>query len=259
MSKADDVGGNPRIGVSAGLHPICDAKITVVQRVSSDLRCNPHVHGIFSMEFSYPRTPAASPPGSARFEVEPRHPRRLVVDAEDVEVRVVGTRFRVTRTEADGARVEIAVERGIVEVRDHKGNGEPHRLRAGERFSPPALSKDDAAGAPDDDDQAETAPRRTRRTRRAESGAASGKLGRVEADIASSTKARGRIRSRRAPPQKFRTTPACDSSAAPEAPVTTMFASAAACARSGRPAPRPSRSATGDWPSRRSSSSIASA
>ena len=82
--------------------------------------------------------------GSARFDVEPHRPRRVIVDADDVEVRVVGTRFRVTRIEAaadeDDARIEVAVERGIVEVRDRQHAGEPHRLRAGERFSMPAIS-----------------------------------------------------------------------------------------------------------------------
>lgn len=117
--------------------------------------------------------------GSARFEVEPRHPRRFVVDADDVEVRVVGTKFRVTRTETDsdgdGARVEIAVERGIVEVRDHKGSGEPHRLRAGERFSLPALSEEEPAASPsdDDDDGAAVAPAARRaRAHRLESASA---------------------------------------------------------------------------------------
>ena len=92
--------------------------------------------------------------GSARFDVTPRHPRQFVVDADDVEVRVVGTRFRVTRIEAEGpepARIEIAVERGIVEVGDRRHGGEPHRLRAGERFSMPALSaaaEDSAPAAP---------------------------------------------------------------------------------------------------------------
>jgi len=82
--------------------------------------------------------------GSARFDVEPHRPRRVVVNADDVEVRVVGTRFRVTRIEAaapeDEARIEVAVERGVVEVRERQHAGEPHRLRAGERFSMPAIS-----------------------------------------------------------------------------------------------------------------------
>jgi transmembrane sensor len=125
--------------------------------------------------------------GSARFEVEPRHPRRFVVDADDVEVRVVGTRFRVTRIEGDsagdGARVEIAVERGIVEVRDHKGSGEPHRLRAGERFSLPALSdsEEEQVASPSGDDQPDIAPARRTRTRRVESAPPAAKLGTASA------------------------------------------------------------------------------
>ena len=89
--------------------------------------------------------------GSAHFDVEPRHARRFVVDADDVEVRVVGTRFRVTRVEPEGgdaARVEVAVDRGIVEVRDRRHATEPHRLRAGERFSMPAVLQDEPALAP---------------------------------------------------------------------------------------------------------------
>jgi transmembrane sensor len=125
--------------------------------------------------------------GSARFEVEPRHPRRFVVDADDVEVRVVGTRFRVTRIErdtaGDGARVEIAVERGIVEVRGHKGSGEPHRLRAGERFSLPALSEpeeesvEESVASPSGDDEPDIAPARRTRARRVESAPPAAKLG----------------------------------------------------------------------------------
>lgn len=119
--------------------------------------------------------------GSARFEVEPRHPRRFVVDADDVEVRVVGTRFRVTRTEGDsdgdGARVEIAVDRGIVEVRDHKGSGEPHRLRAGERFSLPALSEQESAASPSAGDDADAASAPRARAHRLASAPAGGKLG----------------------------------------------------------------------------------
>jgi len=88
--------------------------------------------------------------GSARFDVEPRHPRRFVVDADDVEVKVVGTRFRVTRIEAggdDAARIEVAVDRGIVEVRDRRHDAEPHRLHAGERFSMPAISIGESSAA----------------------------------------------------------------------------------------------------------------
>jgi len=75
--------------------------------------------------------------GHARFDVEPNHKRRFIVDVDGIEVRVVGTRFSVGRaagTADDETRVDVAVERGIVEVRN-RFTGELHRLRAGERFS----------------------------------------------------------------------------------------------------------------------------
>ena len=93
--------------------------------------------------------------GRARFDVEQRRQRRFVVDVDGIEVRVIGTRFEVARIAAAGgdARVEVAVERGIVEVRNRRGDGEPHRLHAGDRFS--ALispAPDRPAGARDDGD-----------------------------------------------------------------------------------------------------------
>ncbi|MCX4243405.1 tetratricopeptide repeat protein [Paraliomyxa miuraensis] len=57
--------------------------------------------------------------GEVRYEVAPDRSRSFVVDAAGVEVRVVGTVFTVTLDESlDGRpqRVEIAVERGLVEV-----------------------------------------------------------------------------------------------------------------------------------------------
>jgi transmembrane sensor len=51
--------------------------------------------------------------GRARFEIAHRAGRRFVVAAGEVEVAVIGTRFSVTR---DHGKVEVAVERGIVEV-----------------------------------------------------------------------------------------------------------------------------------------------
>jgi transmembrane sensor len=85
--------------------------------------------------------------GHARFEVEPHHKRRFIVDVDGIEVRVVGTKFSVSRaagTADDETRVDVAVERGIVEVRN-RFTGELHRLRAGERFS--ALVATPAEGA----------------------------------------------------------------------------------------------------------------
>jgi transmembrane sensor len=65
--------------------------------------------------------------GSATFEVARNPARTFVVEANDVEVRVVGTRF-VVRRELGGV-VEVRVERGAVDV---VVRGEVHRLRAGQ-------------------------------------------------------------------------------------------------------------------------------
>ncbi|MFO0600999.1 MAG: FecR domain-containing protein [Myxococcaceae bacterium] len=53
--------------------------------------------------------------GRASFDVAKNPARRFIVKADDVEVRVVGTRFTVQR---DGRAVSVSVERGIVEVRE---------------------------------------------------------------------------------------------------------------------------------------------
>ena len=66
--------------------------------------------------------------GDVEFEVAPRkHRPPFVVEAGDVRVRVVGTRFRVHR--APGVRVEVA--HGVVEVTSH---GETVRVGAGESW-----------------------------------------------------------------------------------------------------------------------------
>lgn len=66
--------------------------------------------------------------GAATFEVV-RNPERLfAVEAGDVQVRVVGTIFRVARV---GERVQVSVDRGAVDVR--RGD-ELVRLRAGEQW-----------------------------------------------------------------------------------------------------------------------------
>jgi len=87
--------------------------------------------------------------GGATFEVTRRQdrPRRFVVEAGNVEVRVLGTRFVVDRQRgADGTRrVEVSVVRGLVEVA--LGDRETRRLGAGERWS----VVDETADAPADD------------------------------------------------------------------------------------------------------------
>ena len=68
--------------------------------------------------------------GAVTFEVAPRAARPpFVVQAGDVGVRVVGTRFRVAR-EADGVTVKVA--HGTVEVSYH---GEIRPVREGERWT----------------------------------------------------------------------------------------------------------------------------
>lgn len=70
--------------------------------------------------------------GRARFEVAPRKRGRFVVAVGDVEVTVVGTRFRVSKRAAE---VEVEVEHGVVEV-SQRGRL-LKRLGAGEHLSAP--------------------------------------------------------------------------------------------------------------------------
>jgi len=73
--------------------------------------------------------------GEVRYEVAPDRARAFVVDAAGVEVRVVGTIFTVTLAD-DAQRVEVEVERGLVEVDDgtrvaELGPGDALRLEVG--------------------------------------------------------------------------------------------------------------------------------
>jgi TolA-binding protein len=68
--------------------------------------------------------------GAALFEVSHVERRSFVVSARGVDIRVIGTRFRVN---LDGSeRVHVAVERGVVEVRRHGHDETLQRLSAGE-------------------------------------------------------------------------------------------------------------------------------
>jgi len=68
--------------------------------------------------------------GAALFEVSHAPRRSFVVSARGVDIRVIGTRFRVN---LDGTeRVHVAVERGVVEVRRHGHDEAVQRLAAGE-------------------------------------------------------------------------------------------------------------------------------
>ncbi len=67
--------------------------------------------------------------GATTFDVKPGGPRMWVIDAGDVVVRVLGTRFTVTR---DGANVDVKVERGKVSVEGARVEGGAKLLVAGE-------------------------------------------------------------------------------------------------------------------------------
>lgn len=68
--------------------------------------------------------------GAGRFRVAKNRDRRFIVEAGSVQVRVVGTRFEVSRNDR-AQTVGVEVEEGIVEVTPGDG-GKPLRLRAGE-------------------------------------------------------------------------------------------------------------------------------
>ncbi len=75
--------------------------------------------------------------GAASFDVVRNPDRLFAIQADDVEVRVVGTAFRVARV---GERVRVEVERGAVDVR--RGD-ELVRLRAGEHWEGDAQVDDE--------------------------------------------------------------------------------------------------------------------
>jgi TolA-binding protein len=81
--------------------------------------------------------------GAALFEVSHVERRSFVVSARGVDIRVIGTRFRVNLDGSD--RVHVAVERGVVEVRRHGHDETVQRLAAGEEGT---LMADGAVAAP---------------------------------------------------------------------------------------------------------------
>jgi transmembrane sensor len=67
--------------------------------------------------------------GNVTFDVRPGGVRAWSIDAGQVVVRVVGTRFSVAR---DGARVDVAVEHGVVAVLSPRLSGGARTLGAGQ-------------------------------------------------------------------------------------------------------------------------------
>jgi len=81
--------------------------------------------------------------GSARFDVRPRAGRPFVVQAGEVEVRVLGTRFELARR--TNGSVDVAVAHGVVQV---AAAGETVLLRAGEHGSYPTTRPTAVPAAP---------------------------------------------------------------------------------------------------------------
>lgn len=87
--------------------------------------------------------------------------RKFSVVAADVEVRVVGTQFSVASTEGVAPRVEVSVQRGVVEVVSARRPGLVARVVAGQIWvqeagssapapaAPPVAAAPPAAAAPD--------------------------------------------------------------------------------------------------------------
>jgi transmembrane sensor len=86
--------------------------------------------------------------GGATFDVKPGGPRHWIVEAGELSVEVVGTRFRVER---QGEVTRVSVEHGIVLVRGERVPGGSVRLLAGTSFELPAAVAvdgiDEAPGA----------------------------------------------------------------------------------------------------------------
>jgi len=81
--------------------------------------------------------------GSASFEVKPGGGRHWVVEAGELSVEVVGTRFRVERSPDI---VRVSVDHGIVTVRGERVLGGSIRLTAGKSFELPLAPETRAIG-----------------------------------------------------------------------------------------------------------------
>jgi tetratricopeptide (TPR) repeat protein len=85
--------------------------------------------------------------GRVACDLVPTPGRRFTLFASSVEVRVTGTRFSVELA-PNGERVEVAVDRGSVEVSSPYSAEPKRRLAAGERWSIDLRPSERAAAAP---------------------------------------------------------------------------------------------------------------
>jgi hypothetical protein len=72
--------------------------------------------------------------GELSCDVTHREERKFSVVAADVEVRVVGTKFSVKRSPGESPRVEVRVDRGVVEVISARRPGVVARVAAGQSW-----------------------------------------------------------------------------------------------------------------------------
>ncbi len=84
--------------------------------------------------------------GAVRCDVSHHPERSFSVVAGDVEVRVVGTAFTVTRGDGALPRVEVAVQRGVVDVESRRRPGVVARVAAGQSWI--QSREGDAAASP---------------------------------------------------------------------------------------------------------------
>ena len=83
--------------------------------------------------------------GAATFDVKPGGPRHWIVEAGELSVEVVGTRFRVER---QGEATRVSVDHGIVLVRGERVPGGSVRLTAGTSFELPTATAERADEPP---------------------------------------------------------------------------------------------------------------
>jgi transmembrane sensor len=120
-----------------------DGVTSLADRSSVDVATGGHVD---VLESSPRAVGFALRSGRADFTVTPGGPRAWRVECGDVTVEVVGTVFSVDR---EGARVEVAVERGSVLVRGPRVPDRVQRLEAGQGLvvEPPEPAQEPAAPA----------------------------------------------------------------------------------------------------------------
>lgn len=110
-------------------------------------------------------------------DVKPRRRADFSVVADGVEVRVVGTLFSVSTSKEGGTRrVEVRVDRGVVEVRTGGQEGEVVRVKAGHSWSrvtktaPAAAQPTETAAAPEATVEEAPSAREPERSERGERG-----------------------------------------------------------------------------------------